>query len=212
MERGRQQCHSRHPKRFEGLVSASKYHHLSHSALAPLSPHSYNTPPCEAFMLFVLRPQHRILILWPANSSAPHEPATAYLDYGALGNRTSASPWPITPQPLGGLSHSCWVWLVLLIGGFKQPRRAACPLHGGGMPHAHLILYFAMYDCACLRSGHDSGTTTSRLRKPVGATVDGPERYGCHDAMVVALTQCRVLREWTGVRAQDPVSDCSVER
>jgi hypothetical protein len=39
---------------------------------------------------------------------------------------------------------------------------------------------------------------TSRLRKPV-------------DATVVALTRCRVRREWTAVRAQDLVSDCSVE-
>jgi hypothetical protein len=52
----------------------------------------------------------------------------------------------------------------------------------------------------------------SRLRKPVGATMEGHERSRCGDeAMVAALTLCRVLLEYSVVWAQDHVSDCSVE-
>ena len=67
------------PNAFEGLASARTCHRLPHSALAPHSPHSDNTPPCEGLMLVVLRPP-TASSSWSANSSAPHEPATAYLE------------------------------------------------------------------------------------------------------------------------------------
>ena len=71
------------------------------------------------------------------------------------------------------------------------------------------ILCFAM--TVVPSGGHDSGSTTSRLREPGGATVDGPESIGCGDTTVVVLTGLRVLHERTVVRAHDHVSDCSVE-